>query len=300
MSPSAKMPVSSPAPLLDIAVLRSFIMIMATGSFNRAAPRLLRTPSALIMQIKRLEATLNEKLLLREARRVVPTPEGELLLSYARRLLRLNEEAVARFLAPSLEGTVRVGTPDDVGTRVLPQALLQLSRTHPGVQVEVVTGRSADLLARQGRDALDLVLITVGELHTPPDAGEIVHREPLVWVGLEDGVACRRTPLPLAVARHGCAWRAMALAALDEAGIDYRVAYMSEHSAAQEAVLAVDLAVAPFPASLVHRPLQVLTADTGLPPLGEYEIALLRRGRAGPAGDVLADYIVDAFRAFAQ
>lgn len=285
-----------PAPLLDIDVLRSFVTIVETGSFTRAASRLFRTPSALSMQIKRLEETLGETLLVREPRQVTPTPEGELLLGYARRLLRLNEEAVGHFLAPTLEGTVRVGTPDDVGTRILPHALARLARSHPAVQVEVVTERSATLLARQGAQALDLVLVTVGTQNKVPDAGRIVHSEPLVWAGLRGGVAYQRKPLPLAVARHGCAWRAMALAALDRADIDYRVAYMSEHCAGQESALLADLAVAPFPSSLVHEPLQALDEEAGFPPLGEYQIALVQRAGANPAADVMAGHIADAFR----
>lgn len=287
---------NKPAPLLDIDVLRSFVTIVESGSFTRAASRLYRTPSALSMQIKRLEEMLGETLLIREPRHVSPTPEGELLLGYGRRLLKLNEEAVARFLSPTLEGTVRIGTPDDVGTRILPHALARLARSHPAVQVEVVTGRSASLLARQGAQALDLVLVTVGKLNQNPDGGEIVHSEPLVWAGLRGGVASQRTPLPLAVARHGCAWRAMALAALDRADIDYRVAYMSEHCAGQEAVLQADLAVAPFPASLIHEPLQEFDEEAGLPPLGEYQISLVRRVGAGPAAEVMAGHIADSFR----
>jgi len=287
---------SSAAPLLDIDVLHSFVTIVECGSFSRAAPRLFRTPSALSMQIKRLEETLDETLLVREARRVIPTPEGELLLGYGRRMLRLNEEAVSRFLTPVLEGTVRVGTPDDVGTRILPHALAQLARSHPAVQVEVVTGRSTSLLRRQGRAALDLVLITVGRQDKAPVPGEIVHSEPLVWVGLRGGVAAQREPLPLAVARDGCRWREMAMTALDRIGMDYRVVYMSEHCAGQEAALLADLAVAPFPASLVQAPLHILDEDAGLPPLGDYRIALVRRSGAGPASEVMADYIAEAFR----
>lgn len=289
-------PSGRPAPLLDIEVLRSFVTIVESGSFTRAASRLFRTPSALSMQIKRLEETLEETLLVREPRRVTPTPAGELLLGYSRRLLRLNEEALSRFLTPTLEGTVRVGTPDDVGTRILPHALARLARTHPAVQVEVVTDRSASLLKRRGAQALDLVLVTVGKMSKTPDLGEIVHSEPLIWTGLRGGVAYQRTPLPLAVARHGCAWRAMALAALDRAGIDYRVAYMSEHCAGQEAALLADLAVAPFPASLVHDPLQELDEEAGFPPLGEYQIALVRRDGANPAAEVMAGHIAESFR----
>ncbi len=211
-------------PLLDTDVLRSFVAIAESGSFTRAANQVFRTPSALSMQIKRLEETLGQSLFVREARQVRLTPEGEMLLGYSRRLLRLNEEAVTQFLTPSLEGTVRFGTPDDVGSRILPRVLSQFARSHPAVQVDVMVGRSIDLLERLDKGELDLVLATAGNEGFPADRGEVVHTEPLVWVGREGGVALERSPLPLAMANHGCAWRRMALSALDESGLAYRIA----------------------------------------------------------------------------
>lgn len=94
---------ASPAtlPLLDTDVLRTFVAIAESGSFTRAAQQVFRTPSALSMQIKRLEETLSQTLFVREARQVRMTPEGEVLLSFGRRLLKLNEEAVSQVLAPS-------------------------------------------------------------------------------------------------------------------------------------------------------------------------------------------------------
>ncbi len=235
-------------------MLRSFVAIAESGSFTRAAKQVFRTPSALSMQIKRLEETLGHPLFVREARQVRLTPEGETLLGYGRRLLKLNQEAVSRFLAPSVEGTVRVGTPDDVGTRILPQVLSRFARSHPAVQVEVLAGRSGELVRRMAEERLDMVLITEGNDDLAPGLGEVVHTEPLVWAGREGGVAARRSPLPLSVANAGCAWRAMALAALDRAGIGYRLAYSSEHCAGQEAAMIADLAVAAFPRSLVRPP----------------------------------------------
>ena len=135
---TAPRPEPAAPPLLDTEVLRSFVAIAESGSFTRAAKQVFRTPSALSMQIKRLEETLGHPLFVREARQVRLTPEGETLLGYGRRLLKLNQEAVSRFLAPSVEGTVRVGTPDDVGTRILPQVLSRFARSHPAVQVEVL------------------------------------------------------------------------------------------------------------------------------------------------------------------
>src|SRR5699024_4952411 len=152
------------------------------------------------------------------------------------------------------------------------------------------------VLRRRGRCARALRRTPGGRRHTAPVPGEILRSEPLVWVGLRGGVAAQREPLPLAVARDGCRWREMAMTALDRIGMDYRVVYMSEHCAGQEAALLADLAVAPFPASLVQAPLHILDEDAGLPPLGDYRIALVRRSGAGPASEVMADYIAEAFR----
>lgn len=283
-------------PLLDTDVLRSFVAIAESGSFTRASEQVFRTPSALSMQIKRLEETLGQRLFVRETRNVRLTPEGEVLLSFGRRLLKLNEEAVAQFLTPPVEGTVRFGMPDDIGSRVLPGILAQFARTHPAVQVDVVVGRSVDMQKRIDRDELDLVLVSEGNLGMEPGRGEVIHSEPLVWAGREGGIALQRSPLPIALASHGCAWRAMALAALDRASIPYRIAYTSENCAGQEAAMIADLAVAPFPLSLVRPPLRRLDQHSELPTLGHYQIALMRREGAGPASETLAGYVVDAFQ----
>ncbi|SHF20781.1 DNA-binding transcriptional regulator, LysR family [Modicisalibacter ilicicola DSM 19980] len=283
-------------PLLDTEVLRTFVVIAESGSFTRAAEQVFRTPSALSMQIKRLEETLGQRLFLREARRVKLTPEGEVLLSYGRRLLKLNEEAVTQFLAPSLEGTVRFGTPDDVGSRILPGVLAKFARSHPAVQVDVVVGRSVDMLERLDRGELDLVLVTSGNQGVQSDRGEIVHTEPLVWACLDGGIAVQRTPLPLALANQGCAWRSMALSALDRSGLAYRIAYTSENCAGQEAALLADLAVAPLPLSMVRAPLREMNNEAGLPPLGEYQVLMIHGTAAGSASEVLAGHVVDAFR----
>lgn len=287
---------SGALPLLDIDVLKSFVAIAESGSFTRAARQVFRTPSALSMQIKRLEEILESPLFVREARQVSLTQEGEMLLGYARRLLRLNEEAVASFIAPPLEGTVRFGTPDDIGTRILPGVLSQFARSYPGIQVDVRVGRSADLIGQLDAGSLDMVLVTAGSRGLASGRGEVVHTERLVWTGVESGVAYQREPLPVAMAGHGCAWRAAALSALDRAGLSYRIAYISEHCAGQEAVLLADLAIAPFPRSLVQPPLRRLGDEAELPALGSYQIVLLRRDDPGAAIGALSGHVIDAFR----
>lgn len=291
------MPPDSPLqPLLDTEILRSFVAIAETESFTQAAAEVFRTPSALSMQIKRLEQQVGQRLFLREARRVSLTAEGEAMLGYARRLLKLNQEAISHFTAPELEGTVRLGTPDDIGTRILPQVLTQFSRSHPAVQVNVIVGRSADMLKQLDAGKLDLIMVTTGK-QARPARGEVVHSEPLVWAGAQSGIAVSQTPLPLALASQGCPWRKMALEALDRSEHRYRVAYTSEHCAGQEAAMQADLAIGPFPLSLIQPPLQQLGDEYQLPELGDYQIAMLYRGEEGSATHVLAGHVRAVFRA---
>lgn len=297
MNELARPPLPQALPLLESDVLRTFIGIAESGSFTRTAAQVYRSTAAVSMQIKRLEETLGRSLFSREGRRVQLTPDGELLLGYARRLLKLNEEAVAHFLAPALSGRLRLGIPNDLGEAILPSVLTLFARSHPAVQLEVSAGRSVDLIERLDAGELDLTLVNAGNDGMDDSRGEIIYSEALVWAGREGGLAVQRTPLPLALASTGCAWRRMALDALDRLNRSYRVAYSCEQCAGQEAAMVADLAVAPFPQSLVKAPLKRLGDEHGLPPLGEYHIKLLRSSHREEAADALAAQLIQAFGA---
>ena len=108
-------PIFNSVPTIDPELLRSFVAIAETGSFTAAAERVFRTPSAVSMQIKRLEEVLGVSVFKRDARNVSLTPDGEVLISYARRLLALNRETMSRFVSPSVSGVVKLGAPSDYG-----------------------------------------------------------------------------------------------------------------------------------------------------------------------------------------
>lgn len=279
-------------PLLDNDVLRTFVAIAECGTFTSAAKMVHRTPSALSMQIKQLEQNLGKTLFIREPRQVRLTTEGEVLLGYSRRLLSLNEEAVQHFVAPTLEGKVGIGTSDDVGTRILPEVLAQFARSYPAVLVNVVVGSSKQNLERLDAGELDMALVTVAD-GVKKIRGQVVHEEPLVWAAREGASAFQRTPLPVAVAHEGCSWRRMTLRALDGASTPYRIAYTCEHCSGQEAAMLADLAVAPFPLSLVRPPLKQVVSDN-LPEIGSYQLALVRRG-SNRLNNALASHVKSAF-----
>ncbi|GGB33266.1 LysR family transcriptional regulator [Roseibium aquae] len=282
--------------LIDMELYRTFLLIAETQSFSKTSEIVGRTPSAVSMQIKKLETMLGVSVFAREGRSVRITAEGEALLGYARRILMLNEEAVSLFLSPSVEGMVRFGAPSDFGTRHLPNFLARFARSHPGVNVDVSLDGSPMLAEKFKKKELDLVLYTARPDSELARRGETIFAEPLVWVGLEGGIAYERDPLPLAVSTSGCPWRRAARIALDKAEKPYRISYTSFHSAGQEAALVADLAVAPFPASVVEPPLQILDERHGLPPIGDYHIIIEQRPRSGRATQAFADHVVECFR----
>ncbi len=279
---------------LELDLLRTLVAIADTGSFNRAARAVFRTPSAVSMQMKKLEEQVSRPLFAKDGRSVVLTPDGDALVAYGRRILKLADEAMQRFRAPEIEGTIRLGIADDYASQFLPEILARFSASHPNVEVDVFCQQSNELLDHLDENRIDIALVSSGHSR---QVGQSVHREQLVWVGLRHGCAHERTPLPLAVSHVGCCWRRQAIASLDRAGLAYRVAYSSRHYLGQLAAVMGGLAIAPFPVSNVRGDLKVFGEESGLPTIGHFEVELKRAvGATGPLFDALATHIVENFR----
>lgn len=273
-------------PLLDLDLLRSFVSIAELRSFTRAAERQLRTQSTISLQIKRLEDQLGRRLLERGQGAVRLTPEGEVLLGYARPMLALNDAAVARLTEPEVEGIVRLGTPEDFATTHLPGVLARFARAYPKVALTVECDLTLTLLERYRRSEFDLVLIKREPGHA--DAGLPVWREQLVWAGLDDGLA---DPVRLVLAPSPCVYRKRALDALDAAGRRWRLAYASPSLAGQLAAVRAGLGASVLPREMVPQGIQLLGAAQGLPDLADMEIAVLHRSDASAPVRRLAEHI---------
>lgn len=281
-------------PLLEMDLLRTFIAIAETGNFTSAAEVVFRTPSAVSMQIKKLEEVLGSPLFLRDARSVSLTPQGELLLGYARRLMSLNNETMSRFLLPEMNGVVRVGAPEDIGERILPEVLRRFSEAYPNVMVDVAIGNSTPLRKRVEEQRMDIVVFNSFTDNIGRNA-EILVTEKLVWAGRRCGTAHRRNPLPVSLWEEGCVWRANAVESLAKVGRDFRVAFLSEHTTGQKAAVLADLAVAPLPKYLMKGDLVALTERDGLPDLGSYNIGLQIVANPSPPVLAVADHVRAAF-----
>ena len=133
--------------MFDLELLRSFVSVVDAGGFTRAGERVHRTQSTVSQQIKRLEEDVGQPLLNRNGKDVTPTEAGERLLSYARRLLSLAEEARDVMARPGSEGAIRLGVPEDFAAYRLAKLLAAFSRSHPALRLDVRADQSAYLSA---------------------------------------------------------------------------------------------------------------------------------------------------------
>ena len=136
--------------MLDTDQLRSFVSIVDTGSFTRAAERVNKTQSAVSMHIKRLEEQLGRALFLKQGRGVRLSDDGEKLIDYARQMLQIEAAAFASVSRKALAGRIRLGIPDDYAESFLPQILTRFICRHPLVELSVVC-ESSSVLAERDR-----------------------------------------------------------------------------------------------------------------------------------------------------
>lgn len=261
---------------LNLDAARTFVAICETGSFRRAAARVNRSPSAVSLQVGKLEEQLGVRLLHRDARRVRLTRQGEVLLGFARRLVGISDEAMAVFHGSPLSGVLRLAAPHDLGFSLVPALLQRLAETHPRIRVDVRLD-SSETVQRLFMEG-DANLALFNEASTPQIPARDLFSEKLLWMMRDGGCAVEQEPLPLAVAAIGCAWRDAALRALEGVERSYRVAYSSDTSMGQVAAVRADLAVAALPGSLVDHDLVEVPDHWGLPRLGRTHIYLAEDG----------------------
>jgi DNA-binding transcriptional LysR family regulator len=278
---------------LEIDLLRTFVEVAYTRNFTRAAERLNRVQSAVSSQIKRLEELAEARLLDRTRRSVKLTKEGEVLLEYAERMLRLNDAALSDLGFGIIEERVRIGVADCT-THFITLALTRFAQTHPNVQVDIYCDRSRKIVDTY--DAGDLDLAVVIQDRAKP-SGEAVRREPLVWAAVEGSDAMSRNPLPLAIFEPGCPLHAAAISALDRAGRRWRTAYTSPGRDGLLVAIRAGLAITIAPASAMEQGLMPVAPHYGLPELPDMTIALMLSERTlTTSGTALADVIRETLK----
>ena len=256
---------------LDLTLLRTFVAVVEKASMTAAANAMNLTQGAVSQQVRRLEGVVGCSLLVRDRRHLRLTTAGERLFGQARRILRLNDEIWADIKMDAVEGRVRLGVPPDLVGAVLAPVLKAYAEAFPRVELVLVCAPSPELLESMSTGLVDLA---IAEEAIGASQGECLAVERLVWVGAEAGTAHEKRPLPLSMVASTCAFRAIALAALDRDGIGWRTVFEGGSVDATVATVRADLSVSAWMASIVPPGLEILPPTSRMPSLPNFAINL--------------------------
>ena len=277
--------------MLDLELLKSFVSVVASAFLKNAGERVHRTQSTVSQQIKRLEEDVGQLLLVRDGKEVTPTEAGERLLSYARRLLSLADEARDVVTQPGHEGAVRLGIPEDFAAYRLAKLLASCSRKGAGLRLHVRADQSAALKRDLERGELDLALFkrTAGE-----KGGIAVWPERVHWVASKTHSRdLGEGSVPLVGFPTGCLYRAGAIHALESAGRGWHMAYTSSNLSGIQAAVAAGMGLSILSEMAIQADHRVLTARDGFAPIDKTEVALVASPDASPTTLRLADRLAE-------
>lgn len=283
-----------PRPLLDLDLLRTLVLGVQSGSFAGASARIGRTQSAVSLQMKKLEDALGVALFEKRGRLLALTPAGERLHDYAQRLLQLQDEAVEAVRGEGLSGHVKFGMSVDFENTWLPEMLARFARSHPGVSIEIVMDRNSALAAQARRGGVDIALV-FGPAAS--DSAQRLAKAGMIWIG-HPGFSVREgEALPLLLLEKPCIFHEAAVAALDAAGIRWRLAVTSPTQGGLWAAARAGIGVTVRTEISMPPDLVSLARAQRLPRLPGVELTLLRsKKRGGAALQRLEQTVVDVMR----
>lgn len=144
---------------MDMRQLEAFCAVVEFGSFSQAAEVLSLTQPTVTAHVKSLERSLGKRLLDRFGRKVIPTPQGELLYKYARQILSLRHEAITSLSGQVPHGELKIGASTLPGEYVLPRAIKELLGVWPELRIEVKVADSQAVMGLVERLEVDIGVV---------------------------------------------------------------------------------------------------------------------------------------------
>jgi len=271
-------------------LLRTFVAVVDLRSFTKAAVKLGVTQPAVSAQIKRLQSLLGGDLFDRSVQGVSLTPQGELVVSYARRLLSINDQIVhIRDTGPRPELVIRVGTPSEYITSLLPGVFAEFRERRPDVRF-VVRNDTYDPLVRQLRSGdIDIML---GLSMMPPYDARHSRAEEVVWVHSPALHIDPDRPVPLVCYSENCVYHRAAVQVLQSAGLNWEDVLTSPGVSSLTLAVNAGLGVMAVTRRRAERLGLTVWEDAPLPKLPDlYSGIYVREGDARAVYEELADAV---------
>lgn len=276
---------------LPTDLLRTFITVVELGGHSKAGQALGRSQPAISLQIGRLEELVKAQLLTQDGRSIHPTPAGEALLSYAREMVRTNDEAVSYFHRTDRSGVLRIGLPTDYAVSFLQNTLTSFLRENPDVDLEIHCDLSRELHKMLRAEELDVIIATMQSPRMPYLSRAWVEQP--IWAGADGFVPDPSRPLPLGAHLEGCDYRARMIDALDAIGRRWRVVYTGPGISGLQNAVQNGLCVTALTKATLLPGMRELTEEEGFPRLEQLRIGLFyKHPRLTPAGLHLVSELV--------
>ncbi|MDR3497482.1 MAG: LysR substrate-binding domain-containing protein [Ancalomicrobiaceae bacterium] len=278
-------------------LLRAFIAVIDLKGFTRAGAHLGRSQPAISLQIKRLQDLVGAPLFERENGGSVVTDTGRVVEAYARRILSLNDELVAKLAARDFGGTIRIGMAYEYAEYLLAKLLNRVGSRKRKLNFEVTRNYSARLLASLREGSLDLVCAIADG--TDSDDLSLRWSEPLSWLGLPEIFAETSRPLPLVVYPDGCFFRNEMVRALTRIKRPYEIVYTGESLSSLTAAWRSGFGVTALPTRSIEDEdrRRFLGHSYGLPKLADMASGIyVTRSPLNPDAQMLAGAFADLLR----
>ncbi len=243
---------------VEVRHLAALRAVAEEGSFGAAAARLGYTQSAVSQQIATLERAVGERLIDRPGgpRKVSMTEAGRVLLRHAERVVAGMEAAWADLaaLAAGDAGTIRVGTYQSVGARILPELMRRLVTEHPGLDIQLTESASdVELLQHLERGDLPLPFSVLPVDDGPFEAIELLRDPYYLMVAADSPLAGQGVArlqdlhdLPMIGFRH-CVCGERIDAWLRERGVEGKVVFRSDDNGTVQGLVGAGMASALVP-----------------------------------------------------
>lgn len=266
-------------------LLTSFVTVANSRSFTEAGRRLGLGQSTISQHVRKLELLTGRRLFERDTHSVALTEDGQAMLIFAQTILETQERARRFFAGSELRGRLRFGSSEDFVLSRMPAILRNFTRRHPEVDLELTIALSGDLNEMMAAGELDL---TLTKRRLGDEAGDLVAREKLVWIGAEMTDYANRTPVPLVMFPPPSITRSAAIESLDAAGIPWRVVCTCTGLVGLRAATIAGFGLMVQPLSLIPPGLTALPASANLPPLDDIEFVLTGSSKIlrGPAAEL--------------
>ncbi len=274
-------------------LLRTFVAVVDLRSFTKAAVSLGVTQPAVSAQIKRLQFLIGDDIFDRSTQGVTLTPHGEIVISYARRLLALNDQIVHLGGAGQRnELLIRVGTQGDFVASVLPGVMAKFRASRPDVRFIVRTDLEEPLMRALHAGDIDLF---VGLSQRPPRDAHCSWAEPMVWVRGPDTKLDPDRPIPLVSHGELCVHHRAAVNALKSAGLDWEVVFTGSSMTSLNCAVEAGLGVLMLSRRRAIETGFTVWEDAPLPKLPDlYRCIFVREGGSRAAYEQLADDVAAA------